>query len=172
MTALLTDYLSIGFNQGEAPEKFRKLYVSRASTPRWLTIPWDVDYHDPADMHWNPNGWTVLRGPASYVLATHARVKGLQPGCSTHIQGVRARSVDGLNTIVGVDEAPERFVGTYESSHTHIDGTFAGVLAAGELLQFRIDYWNAVPADAYGLLTGASVRGFWGPLPDTMVGKD
>lgn len=171
---VLTDYISLGFNAGEPQSGWRRLTVSRKATPMWLYVPWDVEYHDPKGHHYNAGGWSILQGPCSYALRVHARCVGLEPGCSVHIQGVTVVS-DGAGgqTIVAADEAPERFVGPLESSHTHVDGDLVGVLKTGERLQVRLDYWNAgagLPqAEVYGHLVGATVRGFWGPIPADYV---
>lgn len=172
---VLTDYLSLGFNPGEDESKWRKLTVSRADSPKWLTIPWDAEWADAKGQHYDAGGWTILQGPCSYALRIHARCKLLEPGCSTHIQGYTVvKDAAGVQTIASVDEGNERFVGQYETSHTHVDGVLTGVLNAGEFLQARIDYWNAgrnpdgslkPQTGVYGYLVGATVRGFWGPLP-------
>lgn len=176
---VLTDYLSLGYNFGEDQARWRKLTVSRAGAPRWLTIGWDEDPWDPKGQHYDAGGWTILAGPCSYSLRAHARCKGLEPNCATHIQGVvMTRNADGTQTLAGADEATERPVMPYETSHTHIDGPLVGYLRTGQLLQVRIDYWNAgrfpdgtlEPQDqVFGWLVGASVRGFWGPLPADMT---
>lgn len=173
---IFTDYISLGFNQGENPAKWRRLPVSRLGSPVTVTIPWDVDYYDPKNHH-GPGGWTVLQGPASYDLDVHIRCKNLEPGCSTHVSVyVVTKDENGVATEISGSEAPERFVGPLETSHTHIDGSFKGVLQAGEYLWVRMDYWNAgknpdgtlkPQAQVYGNIVGASVRGFWGPIPDS-----
>lgn len=173
---LFTDYISLGFNQGEDAAKWRRLPVSRAANPVQVTLPWDVEYSDPKNHH-SPGGWTILQGPCSYDLDVHVRCKNLEPGCSTHVQGyVVTKDENGVATVVSGREAPERFVGPMETSHTHIDGTLKGVLQAGEYLWVRVDYWNAgrnpdgtfkPQASVYGNIVGASVWGFWGPIPDS-----
>lgn len=177
--ALFTDYLSLGFNDGEAEAGWRKLTVSREGSPKWLTIPFNNDYWDPKSQHYNSGGWSILSGPCSYLLRAHARAKELDQECSTHIQGyVVTKDEAGAQTIVAVDEGNERQVLRYESSHTHIDGVLFGVLKTGEFLQVRVDYWNGgrnpdgslkPQAGVYGWLVGATVRGFWGPLPADMT---
>lgn len=172
---LLTDYLALHYNYGEAEAGWRRLYVSRYNAEKPLTVPWNREFSDPKGMH-SEGGWSILQGPCSYALRAHVRCKMLEPGCGTHIQGVVVRrEPDGTQTIVSYDEGTERFVGQYESSHTHIDGDLFGVLRAGEFLQVQVNYWNAgrnadgtlkPQSQVWGYVVGASVRGFWGPAPD------
>lgn len=154
-------YLSLGFNQGEATSKWRRLDVSHADGPiKWLTIPWDVDYADPDSMHFDAGGWTVLHGPCDFELWGYARLKQGQPGCSTHIQ---LYTVDAAEQVLHRYEAWETFVGPKESSHTHVNGSWPGRLDDGVRLRVNVDYWNA---STYCYLVGATLSGFYWPIGD------
>jgi hypothetical protein len=155
----------LGFNWGENPENFRTLTVSRYDNHIWLPIPWNNEGADPQNQHYvNPTtgagGWSVLHGPCDYTIVGHARLLSVQPGCSTHIQIRHALETD-TNTPTWLGEAWEWFAGPFESSHTHVDGTWMGHLNAGEVAQVALDYWNAGPdlpqAQVTCQLAGASL---------------
>lgn len=157
---VFTRYLSLTFNPGENPTKYRNLPVSTLNNETWVTIPWDTDNCDPDGMHYDAGGWTVLHGPCSFFLVAHVRLLNGQPGCSTHVQLVQVDPTQQL--VVHEYEAPEWFVGAKETSHTHLMGAWPGVLNDAARLQIRVNYWNATGS---ATLAGASLSGFYGPLP-------
>lgn len=151
------------------------LPVSHGTANTWIAIPWDTDDYDPAlpsprqnGMH-DPGGWTVLYGPAIFIVTGFIRVKHqVDEGASMHLMPRVAKRVNGVNVIQRSLEATERFVGPNEVhvaagettySNTHLDNAQVEMIGADERLQIFADYWNATePASIVG---GTVTIAYW-----------
>jgi hypothetical protein len=143
---------------------------------QWVGLSWDTEGYDPAvlnrpnGMHDQPGGWTILYGPALFIMTAFVRVKQQTAGAAFHLMPRRAKRVNGVNTIVGpAMEAAEWGVLQNEThlaadgetvtySNTHLMVPMAERLEDGERLQVHTDLWNA---DQSARVAGGTVTLLW-----------
>lgn len=110
----------------------------------WVTIPWDqhiVVPDDPAADAPALGGWTFLYGPCVFSMTAAIGVGDVQPHASVHFQPWASDETDG--GLVASWEGWEWGVLEKEGNTCHFTGAWHGVLAAGQRLRLRIDYWHA-----------------------------
>jgi hypothetical protein len=169
MPVQLNQYFSLQYNPGPG-DGGRRLPVSRAKTPKWVTIPWNTLVHNP-EKHISLGGWTLLYGKDAgchFNITAHVRVQRLVPNCSVHVRLYEVEiGPDGGETRVLDRSAIERPVLPLESSNTHIDGQWSGFLSPGRRLRCEVDYWGRLARHgAAGIIVFAGINGFYGrPTP-------
>jgi hypothetical protein len=144
---------------------------------QWQGLVWNVDDYDPPllnrpnGMH-DPNGWSILYGPALFVMTAFLRVKQQTLDSALHLMPRRAKRINGVNTIVGPPmEASEWGVLANEThlaadgdttySNTHLFVPMIERLEVDERLQVHVDMWNA---DQPARVAGGTVTLLWWPL--------